>query len=95
MADLLTSVTLHVGQERSTLLVGASEATPGWAACTAAIWMVAMPVESASIKAVTITHSRRTIFGTSGWSPGVALFDAKDLGAVPLDVAVGYFVRVH
>jgi hypothetical protein len=95
MANSLTSITLHVGQERSASLVGASKVTPVWAACTAATWTVAMPVESASVKAATITHSRRTIFGTSGRSPGVALFDAKDLGAVPLDVAVGYFVRVH
>jgi hypothetical protein len=95
MANLLTSVTLHIGQERSTLLVGASKATPRWAACTAATWTVATPVESALVKAATVTHSRRTIFGTSGRSPCVALFVAKDPGGVPLDVAVGYFVRVH
>jgi hypothetical protein len=95
MANLLTSVTLHIGQERSTLLVGASKATLGWAACTAATWTVATPVESAPVKAATVTHSRRTIVGTSCQSPGVALFDAKDPGAVPLDMAIGYFARVH
>ncbi len=88
MANLLTSVTLHVGQERSMSLVRASEAAPGWAACTAATWTVATPVESAPVKAATVMHSRGTIVGTSGQSPGVALFDAKDPGAVPLDVAI-------
>jgi hypothetical protein len=95
VANLLTSVTLHIWQERMTALIGASKVTLGGTFCTSTTWMVATPVRPALVNSAALTHASRASIVTSSKSSVVALFDVEDQGTVPLDVAVGKFVLVH
>ncbi len=96
----LTSVALHIGQERATALVGEGKPTPGGTPCTSTTRMVTAlvrptAVRPTSIKGAAVAHAGRAVVVASSRSTVVALFDVEDPGTVPLDMAVWKFVLVH
>jgi hypothetical protein len=96
----LTSVALHIGQERATVLVGAGKPTPEGTPCTSTTRTVTAlvrpaAVRSASIKGAAIAHAGRAVVVASSGSAVVALLDAEDPGTVPFDMAVWKFILVH